>query len=204
MSLRRSARVRAVSMSGKAPTESVAPNEGEVTSALARKKSRKKQASASSVADDALATPTPPRKRQRTARADEPPKLMSTATPSAVRLMTIPYSSGDIDDATPPPVDRDAEPHRTNAPLVSPETSRLVAYSNEVTTSSPSKSGLPKPTTTTRRLLEDACAHLMKVDPKLKTVIDMHPCRIFSPEGLAEEIDPFRSLVSGIMAQQVP
>lgn len=42
----------------------------------------------------------------------------------------------------------------------------------------------------------------MRVDPKLKTVIDQFPCKIFSPEGLAEEVDPFRSLTSGIMAQQ--
>lgn len=34
-------------------------------------------------------------------------------------------------------------------------------------------------------------------------VIEKHTCHIFSPAGLAEEIDPFRSLASGIMAQQV-
>ena len=68
---------------------------------------------------------------------------------------------------------------------------------------SPSKSRVAPPTTTTAHLLEEACAHLLKVDPKLKTVIEKNHCRIFSPEGLAEEIDPFRSLASGIIAQQV-
>jgi len=41
------------------------------------------------------------------------------------------------------------------------------------------------------------------VDPKLKTVIDAHHCKMFSPEGLQEDVEPFTALVSGIMAQQV-
>jgi DNA-3-methyladenine glycosylase II len=44
---------------------------------------------------------------------------------------------------------------------------------------------------------------LLSVDPGLKSLIEKHHCRVFSPEGLNEEIDPFRSLSSGIMAQQV-
>jgi DNA-3-methyladenine glycosylase II len=52
-------------------------------------------------------------------------------------------------------------------------------------------------------LLEEACAHLIKVDARMKALVDAHPCRVFSPEGLAEEIDPFESLCSGIISQQV-
>jgi DNA-3-methyladenine glycosylase II len=52
-------------------------------------------------------------------------------------------------------------------------------------------------------MLDEACAHLINVDPNLRPVIDQHHCRIFSPEGLAEKIDPFRSLASGIISQQV-
>lgn len=37
----------------------------------------------------------------------------------------------------------------------------------------------------------------------MKALIDAHPCHIFSAKGLAEQIDPFRSLSSGIMGQQV-
>ena len=66
---------------------------------------------------------------------------------------------------------------------------------------SPSKAG-PN-STTIECLLDDACAHLMKVDPELKSVIGQHQCRVFSPEGLAESIDPFRALSSGIISQQV-
>lgn len=119
--------------------------------------------------------------------------------------MTASYSTGDIDDAAPPPIpaDRPAEPHQTNAPLKTPGGSRLLTYSDKVIDSSPSKTGVPRPTTTTDRLLEEACAHLIKTDPRLKPVIEKHHCRIFSPEGLAEEVDPFRSLSSGIIAQQV-
>ena len=63
--------------------------------------------------------------------------------------------------------------------------------------------GKPRPTTTTGQLLDEACAHLIAVEPRLKAVVDTHRCQIFAPEGLAEEVDPFRSLASGIMAQQV-
>jgi DNA-3-methyladenine glycosylase II len=65
---------------------------------------------------------------------------------------------------------------------------------------SPSK----KPSaTTTKNLLDEAVAHLIKTEPKLKPVIEKHPCRVFSAEGLTDEIDPFNSLVSGIISQQV-
>ncbi len=37
----------------------------------------------------------------------------------------------------------------------------------------------------------------------MKAVIEKHPCHIFSAKGLAETVDPFRSLASGIMGQQV-
>ena len=120
--------------------------------------------------------------------------------------MTSSYSTGDIDDATPPPEHgkeaRPAEPHMTNAPLRTPKGSQVVAKPAKGSTDSPAKpfgaSG-----TTTENILDVACAHLIKQDPRLKTVIDRHHCHIFSPAGLAETIDPFRSLSSGIMAQQV-
>ncbi|KAH9427249.1 hypothetical protein MCOR02_012372 [Pyricularia oryzae] len=37
----------------------------------------------------------------------------------------------------------------------------------------------------------------------MKPLIEAHHCHIFSPEGLAEKIDPFESLCSGIISQQV-
>ena len=98
---------------------------------------------------------------------------------------------------------RPAGPHSTNAPLKTPRGSRLVTYPQESVDVSPSKSGLPRPTTSTKELLEQACAHLIQADPRLQPLIEKHHCRLFSPEGLAEEVDPFQSLCSGIMAQQV-
>lgn len=98
-------------------------------------------------------------------------------------------------------VNRLADPNLTNAPLLSPESSRLVAP--KYTTASPSKAPPASNRTTTATLLEEACAHLIKVDPRMKPLIEAHPCRIFSPEGLAEQIDPFESLCSGIISQQV-
>ncbi|KIW31370.1 uncharacterized protein PV07_03023 [Cladophialophora immunda] len=125
-----------------------------------------------------------------------------TPTPSLISVIRAPYSSGDVDDATPPP-GRPVEPHITNAPLVTPGGTQHVAYENTLPDSTPSKTGLPRPIATTNTLLDQACAHLISVDPRLRPLIEKHQCHIFSPKGLAEVIEPFRSLSSGIMGQQV-
>lgn len=100
-------------------------------------------------------------------------------------------------------LNRPAGPLRTNAPLITPRGSRVLAYTNENVDASPSKTGLPRPTTTTGHILEHACAHLINVDPRLKSLIEKHYCHTFSPAGLAEECDPFITLCSGIIGQQV-
>lgn len=121
--------------------------------------------------------------------------------------MTSSYSTGDIDDVTPPPEQRSrprpVQPHRTNAPLLTPKGSQVVAIPAGDGEGSPSKQIDVSKNVTTENLLETACAHLVRQDHRLQKLIDQHYCHIFSPQGLAEEIDPFRSLVSGIMAQQV-
>ncbi|KAJ5143995.1 uncharacterized protein N7515_002782 [Penicillium bovifimosum] len=104
---------------------------------------------------------------------------------------------------TPPPLDRPVDPHRTNATLITPHGSTVNAYPAHAEDASPSKTGLPRPTATTGTLLEKATAHLIATDPRLAPVIAQHPCPLFSPAGLAEEIDPFNSLVSSIIGQQV-
>ncbi|EED23668.1 DNA-3-methyladenine glycosylase, putative [Talaromyces stipitatus ATCC 10500] len=147
----------------------------------AQKKTKKE--AAASAAEKALTTPqTPPRKQK---------GVTSVADNHNLRL-------------TPPPsrLDRPVEPHRTNATLVTPRGSSVVAYPSLEDTS-PSKTGLPRPIATTGNLLEKALEHLTSVDARLKPLIEQHHCRIFSPEGLAEQIDPFDSLISSIMAQQV-
>jgi len=83
----------------------------------------------------------------------------------------------------------------TNATLQTPRGSKVFPQ--------PPSAHLMEPGLTTANLLEKGCAHLIKVDPKLKPVIEQNYCKIFSQEGLAEKIDPFRSLVSGICGQQV-
>ena len=98
---------------------------------------------------------------------------------------------------------RPVEPHRTNATLKTPAGTKLVPFAQKSEQPSPTKPGQPKALITTENLLEHACQHLISVDPKLKPLIEKHTCSIFSPEGLAEEVDPFQSLVSGIMSQQV-
>lgn len=101
------------------------------------------------------------------------------------------------------PLDRPAESHHTNAPLRTPRRSRLITYSEKALNSTPSKNGFLLTTTSTMNLLEQACNHLTQLDSRFKSLIEKNPCPIFSPEGLAEEIDPFQSLCSGIISQQV-
>lgn len=144
-------------------------------------------------------------KRKRTANIEDGPPI--TPTPNLVSDLSSPASRRDHSHnpaSSPPPMNRPVDPHTTNATIVTPRGSHLVTYDegpNNIV--SPSKSGLPRPSTTTGNLLDEAVAHLIKVDPRLRPVIEKYPCRLFSPEGLADEIDPFRSLVSGIIGQQV-
>lgn len=104
---------------------------------------------------------------------------------------------------TPPPLDRPVDPHRTNATLRTPRGSSVVAYPPGTQEVPPSKTGLPRPTATTGTLLDQAVAHLIATDPRLKPLIEKHPCPLFSPVGLAEEVDPFQALASSIIGQQV-
>ncbi|KAK1770895.1 DNA-3-methyladenine glycosylase [Phialemonium atrogriseum] len=143
--------------------------------------------------------PSTPQKRRAKKDTAPPP---ATPTPSVVGLMG--ESAGSMTPSRKPrpsAVNRLADPTLTNAVLLSPETSRVVA-SKTAEPISPSKVDSAG-ATTTATILEQACAHIIKIDARMKPLIDAHHCRIFSPEGLAEQIDPFESLASGIISQQV-
>ncbi|ROV98824.1 hypothetical protein VPNG_08404 [Cytospora leucostoma] len=177
--------------------------------------SRKRKASPSNAIEDEektgeTAPPSTPKRRPKKSTVHLAQPSTPTATPSAVRLIAepaaapngtqTPTSSAAATITTPKPksraVARLADPNSTNAPLLSPETSRVVSKSlgADIPSNNP---------TTTANILQDACAHLIKVNPRLKPLIEAHHCRIFSAEGLAEKIDPFESLASGIISQQV-
>ena len=97
-----------------------------------------------------------------------------------------------------------AHPHMTNAPLRVPGDSGLITCSKDITQVSQSQdTTISPPFTTTEDLLKQACDHLINVDARLKPLIEKHPCPLFSAKGLAEEIDPFEYLCSGIMSQQI-
>lgn len=146
---------------------------------------------------------TPPSKRARFDPIVEHQKTPSTDAhndirPPADHTNGITTTSNHIS-----PLKRPAEPKRTNAPLITPRGSRIVTYPKDTAHASPSKTGIPRPTTTTGHILEQACDHLIKQEPRLQPLIEKHHCKAFSLEGLAEECNPFKSLCSGIMAQQV-
>ncbi|KAF1973125.1 DNA glycosylase [Bimuria novae-zelandiae CBS 107.79] len=194
------------SQASKAPTSSAA----------------KEPAADSHFAPDPPSTPLPKRIKRGQESPVKPPPF--TPTPSGVGLLShshAPEEEHPLEDlANLKP--RPAEPHATNAPLATPGGSRVLAY-----TSSPVKPSAPgdaetspakkrkakevppdvgvvnKPTATIDTLLKDAEGFLCKVDPKLKPLVEKHKCKMFSPEGLREVVDPFTALSSGIMGQQV-
>ena len=188
---RRSTRV-STAAAAKASAEAMAPPP--VPSNKRRRKSSEADvAAAATVSEAAPSTP----KRKRLQPNGAPPPL--TPTPSAVGLIAQP-ADGKTAKARHDTVNRLADPKLTNATLLSPETSRVVA-SRDVELVSPSK--LPGRRTTTRSLLQEACDHLIKVDERMRPLVEQNHCHLFSPEGLQEKIDPFESLTSGIISQQV-
>lgn len=161
------------------------------------------------------ATPLPKRRKAASESPSKPPPF--TPTPSAVGILAFPSVDNDFDSlASLNP--RPAEPHATNAALATPGGSRVVAYHSLPTKpedASPAKKRkakevlppdvgvIPAASTDTARLLKDAEEFLVKVDPKLEELVGSHHCKVFSPEGLAEVVDPFTALSSGIIGQQV-
>ncbi|KAJ3567844.1 hypothetical protein NPX13_g6630 [Xylaria arbuscula] len=156
---------------------------------------------------------TTPNKRRNQRTSTPPPP--STPAPSNVKLMGEPAALGAPTYATPPSkkpraaaVNRLADSNATLATLLSPETSRVVT-SKRTRARSPSASPTKEPNVgvsrvaATANVLEEGNKFLISVDPRMRPLVENHHCRIFSPEGLAEQIDPFEALCSGIISQQV-
>ncbi|KAF2759557.1 DNA glycosylase [Pseudovirgaria hyperparasitica] len=143
-------------------------------------------------------TPNPKRRRTVKESPSKPPPPTPTLSNvhfmAAGALPTVNQSSSSLQP-------RPADPHAANAPLSTPRGSRVVAYSN--TTPVKWSVPLPTPTSSTETLLAEGCKHLIEIDPRLRTIIERNHCKIFSPDGLKEVIDPFMSLASGIIGQQV-
>jgi DNA-3-methyladenine glycosylase II len=163
------------------------------------KSSRKRKPSQEIKPEDMTKPSTPKRRRKFTATADAAPP--QTPTPATVEALTENIS------ATPKKSKktRRADPRATNAPLQTPGGSRVVksfAAVDPLENLTPGRIDRGN-IVTTDNLLEKACEHLCSIDPRLKPLIEKHMCKIFSPEGLAEEVDPFVALSSSIISQQV-
>ncbi|KFY35742.1 hypothetical protein V494_05641 [Pseudogymnoascus sp. VKM F-4513 (FW-928)] len=202
MATRRSTRLSAASdLAPKNESPSSAP-------AVAKPKNPRKRKPA---ADDEAELPppsTPKRKTARTAQAPHPP-----STPAGINEMA--GASRPLETLHPPhaALDRLADPFGTNAAVISPLSSRLFA-AKATADASPIKGfksrlgeggglGPEGGRLTTGNVLQQALDHLVKVEPKLKVVVEKHHCKVFSAEGMAEVVDPFVNLTSGIIGQQV-
>lgn len=233
MSLRRSARVASSTVSVPVelpPTNGVAKYT-KVEKAAPASKKRKTKATAASPKDGPNPTgdetdfavpslPATPLPKKRKSRASESPTKPPpfTPTPAGVSLLSAFSELNHPLESLASLQPRPADPHTTNAPIATPGGSRVVAYhSSPIKPEDPSpvkkrkaKEVVPPdvgtvkpPTSNIDTLLEDAEAFLISVDPKLKGLIEKHKCKMFSPEGLREVVDPFTALASSIMGQQV-
>ncbi|KAI9729852.1 MAG: 3-methyladenine DNA glycosylase [Cirrosporium novae-zelandiae] len=136
-------------------------------------------------------TTNPPSTSKRSRKTQD--ANIATAIPITPTGNSITTALPEGENNNPSILDRPVEPHSTNALLKTPSSSQVLAFSggdNEITV-------------TAGTLLSKACAHLVHIEPKLQAVIGNNPCTVFSPEALAEEVEPFKSLVSSICAQQV-
>lgn len=174
------------------------------------------------------ATPLPKKRKAVSESPAKPPPF--TPTPSGVGLITSVPKRAENDhplESLAGLKPRPTEPHATNATLSTPGGSRVSAYTSSPLKpptasqgegnddASPTKKRKAKeavppdvgvmrpPTSTVDTLLKDAEDFLCQVDPKLKGLVEKHHCKVFSPEGLREVVDPFTALSSGIIGQQV-
>ncbi|KAI5858200.1 DNA glycosylase [Durotheca rogersii] len=195
MATRRSARLSAAASTSVSVSASSQPASASAPDPAPRGRKRKAALDTSQKAvdeealEEATAAVATPRKR-RVKKATTPPP--TTPAASGGEPVTV-YETPKPKAAA---VRRLADPNATNATLLSPETSRVVTRNT-----SPSKT--PDSQITTANILEEACKHLISVDPRMKPLIEKHHCHIFSPAGLSEKIDPFEAICSGIISQQV-
>ncbi|WEW55483.1 3-methyladenine DNA glycosylase [Emydomyces testavorans] len=172
-----------------------------VTATSSRTRARKRTATklSSDCRSQDHGPPSTPHKRERESNQQNQskPTLLSTPPPF------IPNLKPNSTPSAPPDVNRPVDPHHTAATLITPHGTHLTAYARTTEEDSPSKISVSRPTTTTGNILEQGLAHLLKIDPKLRAVIDKYPSPPFSASHLAEKVDPFQSLASGIIGQQV-
>jgi DNA-3-methyladenine glycosylase II len=142
-----------------------------------------------------------PRKRQKVNGPSPPTSTLPAESLPTTTTLSSDTATTNGHTSLPEPSPRPAEPHLTNAPLKSPDTDKVItAYSTWDNDTSGSA-----PTSTTNTLLDTALAHLKQHDytGRLTPYLTKFHCKVFDAEGLAAPIDPFRSLASGIIAQQV-
>jgi DNA-3-methyladenine glycosylase II len=160
-------------------------------------------------------TPLPAKRRRKADTVSPAKSIPFTPTPSGIGLMIGSSKAAKkdadhmLDDLA--SLNRPASPHLTNAPVLTPSGSQVVVPNGD----SPAKkrkakelppdvgSPLKAASSTIDTMLKDAEEFLINADPRLRKVVQGHQCKIFTPEGLREVVDPFTALSSGIIGQQV-
>ncbi|EFX01134.1 DNA base-excision repair protein [Grosmannia clavigera kw1407] len=209
-SLRRSSRLKgAVADEGVAANDALATDTASSIPAVPRARKRKSVAMTFAEPEPAASparpsTPPPPESPRK--RRGRPSSTKDNTTNASVTSTATDSPSTPRTKPRHATVSRLADPKATNAPLLSPETSRLIVVSRFDSKSRSLAAGEAiddSQQITTDNILQVACEHLIAVDPRMKPLIDMHYCAAFSPESLAKKVDPFESLASSIISQQV-
>lgn len=221
MATRRSSRITALkdklatpSISSHFKASKAAPVDG-------KRKADKISASSNTETPDDIKPETNDAKANASPIAENPPssKRKTTRRPGLVAANTAPrqvkqlaHTEHPLETLGPiptPPSNRLADPYQTNAPLLPTGTSELVARTPVPEAllledgSIEKKEQEGKEVLTTGNVLDKALEHLRAVEPKLIPIIEKHHCKVFSAEGLKEVIDPWVSLTSSIIGQQV-
>jgi DNA-3-methyladenine glycosylase II len=202
MALRRSTRIQTTAVAepiGKIQTSKISSKSTPRVPKKRDKVNGSKQNSSIDDSNDILPPVTPNNKRRKLndESANNTP-LPFTPTPAAIGLMLGKTGAKKRKVTT-----TNEDP--SHAPLLTPNGTILeptTTTQDHILDNIPSQSK-PSSSSSPDTLLDTACAHLISVDPNLAPLIAAHKCTIFSAAELHRPIDPFRSLASGIISQQI-
>ncbi|KAF2863171.1 DNA glycosylase [Piedraia hortae CBS 480.64] len=179
---RRSLRVRAINSAATAPLDPSLENTNVKQKPVAKKRKRPVKATPKAVAEvDELPGPKIPKTNQKETLIQQQQAIATPQSDTPNLTQNLVSTAISKDNPTLPDEAHEA-PHLPPSLPVSDD----AAFTN----SSPA-------------VLDQACAHLIRQDSRFVPLIARHACSLFSASGLAETINPFQSLVSGIIGQQV-
>ena len=148
-----------------------------------------------------------PTTRRAAAAAATAAAASSATAPRTAKARPLPTrgkSQPRIAKARPLPARGKSQPHIAKPRKKAPRSSAARPAPPPASTEPAVPPSLPTLTPPFASLLQQAQAHLVAAAPAVAALIARNPdCPVFTPEWLAEEVDPFESLTSALISQQV-